>query len=160
MTPLQPLTSIILLLASFFPSRFPKESVLCWKMLQWAGLSGIYRAAQQGHKEGLLVLLDAGCEINASDWCGKTPLMCAACEGHAECLQLLIQRGADVKKRADGGLTAARFAAHRGHKEALRNRLRLNFCDLQLTRFWVWGNDPSKLLFFSTKKWTQQKLNS
>ena len=39
------------------------------------GSTGAHDAASQGHKDVLLALLDAGCDINVGENHGMTPLM-------------------------------------------------------------------------------------
>ena len=78
-------------------------------------------AAERGHKETLLALLDdVGCDVDARGSWGMTPLMWAAQEGHTECTQLLLERGADISSLDDDELTATHYAIVCGHLEVLR----------------------------------------
>ena len=95
-------------------------------------LTAAHRAAMQGDREALSALLDAGCEIDATDSCDMTPLMYAADQGHVECLQLLLQHGADFRKRGKYGFTAAHYAVKRDHKGALSILLNAG-CEIDAT---------------------------
>ena len=71
-----------------------------------------HQAAERGNKEMLLVLIDGGCDVNATDNFKHTPLAVAAKKGHTDCVQLLLQRGAD-------GKGSAHLAAEGGHTKTL-----------------------------------------
>ena len=43
----------------------------------------------------LTVLLDGGCDVNATDSVGGTPLLACVSEADTECVKLLLARGAD-----------------------------------------------------------------
>ena len=90
----------------------------------------------RGHKEALLALLDAGCEIDATTDGGTTLVMNAAGNGHIECLQLLIHRGADVRKADVDRLTAAHYAALYGNLAALKVLLELHSETLPSAEGW------------------------
>lgn len=53
-------------------------------------------AAQQGHRDVLIWLLDQGVNVNASD--GMTALHQASGGGHREIMRILLDRGADLEK--------------------------------------------------------------
>ena len=84
------------------------------------GCTLAHLAAQNGHLETLVKVLDAGCDVNAPDSIYVTPLMCAAQEGHDDIIQLLMQRGADVHRQSKYEHTAAHYAAYTGHLQTLR----------------------------------------
>lgn len=83
------------------------------------GCTVAHYAAGNGHKEALLAVLCAGCDVDATSNFTSTPLLYAAASGHTECVQLLLQYGADVHRLADDGSTAAHYAAQQGHKDIL-----------------------------------------
>lgn len=76
-------------------------------------------AAMGGHTEALRALINAGCEVDATNIWMLTPLMLAAEEGHIGCLKLLLQCNADVQMRSTEEKTVAHYAANNGHTEAL-----------------------------------------
>ena len=93
----------------------------CVQLLLQRGADGrscAHLAAEGGHKETLLALLDAGCAVDATDRWNRTPLIRAAGRGHTDCVRLLLQRGANAQRTADFG-TLAHYAAERGNKEML-----------------------------------------
>ena len=95
----------------------------CVRLLLQRGADGMGRpcthyAAEAGHKETLLALLDAGCGVDATDRQDRTPLACAVQRGHADCVRLLLQRGAK-----EDGWTLAHSAALQGDKEVLQTLL-------------------------------------
>jgi ankyrin repeat protein len=51
-------------------------------------------------------LLQAGCDVNATDNNGGTPLMYAVRYNHPTAVRLLLERGANVNARDKGGMTA------------------------------------------------------
>jgi serine/threonine protein kinase/ankyrin repeat protein len=65
-------------------------------------------------------LLQAGCDINATDSDGRTPLMYAARYQRPTAVRLLLERGADAKAKDKSGLTALDLAKQFGNKEIIR----------------------------------------
>ena len=53
------------------------------------------RAAANGHKDVVKLLLDRGAEVNAKDGVGWSALHLAAREGHKDVVLLLLDRGAN-----------------------------------------------------------------
>ena len=58
-------------------------------------LTPMHRAAWNGNKNVMQLLLDRGAELNAVDQDGWTPLHGATLHGHKDVVQLLLERGAD-----------------------------------------------------------------
>jgi ankyrin repeat protein len=67
--------------------------------------------------EIVVLLLDAGAEINAKQAGGYTPLHQAASAGRKELAMLLVERGADVAAICDQGKVPADYAREHGHSE-------------------------------------------
>jgi ankyrin repeat protein len=65
----------------------------------------------------VMLLLDAGADINASLANGRTPLRLAAIKGHVQIVDLLLQRGAAVHTRGANGLTPLHWASLKGFPE-------------------------------------------
>jgi ankyrin repeat protein len=74
----------------------------------------LHYAALRGHAGVLVLLLDAGGDINAVSDNGTTPLMLAASEGRLDAVTLLLKRGADVSRETDAGRTAGAWARSAG----------------------------------------------
>ena len=72
----------------------------------------------------MLVLLDAGADVNARDKDGRTALMRAAsggtAYGTAESVKLLLDAGVDVNARYENGWTVLMFAASGGAAENVK----------------------------------------
>ena len=74
-------------------------------------------ALENGHKDVVQWLLDAGADVNAKDTWGRTALMKASLNGHKDIVQLLIEAGADVNVKDNDGRTALMCASLYGHKD-------------------------------------------
>ena len=85
----------------------------------------LHQAALGGHKEVVLVLLDAGCPIDVVDRIGRNALHTATHCGHIELLGLLVEHGLDVNRGDAGGYTPLHLAAANGKLEAVHELLRL-----------------------------------
>ena len=53
-----------------------------------------------GDKECVLLLVEAGANLEAKDGEGATPLCGAAKSGEVECVRMLVEAGADLEARA------------------------------------------------------------
>eukprot|EP01052_Picozoa_sp_SAG31_P021435 SAG31_NODE_1658_length_7616_cov_2.929227_3_plen_653_part_00 len=60
------------------------------------GFTGLSLAAEQGHREAVRVLLDAGAWVDTQTSTGNTPLMWSAARGHTDLAVMLLSRGADL----------------------------------------------------------------
>jgi ankyrin repeat protein len=58
------------------------------------GMTPLFGAAFNGHKEVAELLIAAGADVNAKDEGGETPLLYAATFGHKEIAELLLANGA------------------------------------------------------------------
>jgi ankyrin repeat protein len=74
-------------------------------------------AAQNGHLEVAMLLLDKGADINVAASDGRTPLHWASSNGHLEVAWLLLEKGADVNTANSSGLVPLHEALRNGHLE-------------------------------------------
>lgn len=68
-----------------------------------------------GPADVILLLLEAGADVNATQAGGFTPLHQAAAAGRQEIVELLLENGARPEMRCDQGKLAADYARERGH---------------------------------------------
>jgi hypothetical protein len=68
------------------------------RLYHW-GATALTLAALGGASEGVLMLLEAGADIDALDVDGCSALLHAAQSGHASCVRLLLEGGAKVDVR-------------------------------------------------------------
>ena len=69
------------------------------------GSTALHAAAQAGHADVVLRLLDSGAAVDAPTRCGDTPLHLAAGEGHLRAAEALVERGAAPEARTIYGAT-------------------------------------------------------
>jgi ankyrin repeat protein len=84
--------------------------------------TALHRAAINGHKDVVELLLAEGAGVDARDWGLVTPLNYAVENGHREVASLLIASGADVNATRRGypaGDTPIHSAVRAGHKEII-----------------------------------------
>ena len=74
--------------------------------------------AGTGNADIVVLLLDAGADVNARASHGVTPLHLAASRGVDSLIRTLITRGANAAARMDDGTTPAAMATARGHEQA------------------------------------------
>ena len=86
-------------------------------------LPSLYRAAERGHKDVLLLLIGRGARPDEADKYGQTPLHGAALNGHLEVVKLLLDRGSACDRASSWGGTPLYYAAMHGHKDAARELL-------------------------------------
>ena len=77
----------------------------------------LHRAAREGYKEIVELLIAKGADVNANEDCGWTPLHLAASRSHEEIVELLIAKGADVNAKEKFGWTPLGEAVFKGKKE-------------------------------------------
>jgi len=80
----------------------------------------LHVAAEHGHTERVLVLLDQGTNVNQLDPNGLTALHYAAAEGHLDMVQALLDREADVNGGSGELATPLHYASNNGHFEVVR----------------------------------------
>jgi hypothetical protein len=61
------------------------------------GTSLLHIAAGAGYSDEVLLLLNAGADVNSSDECGDTPLHNAACGSHPKTCHILLDQGASTE---------------------------------------------------------------
>lgn len=82
---------------------------------RWSGFTLLHRAAEIGHTELCLLLINAGIPVNvrtARGW--HTPLHIALGNGFLETAQALVDSGAEIWKKNKYGEDAFEFGAKRG----------------------------------------------
>ncbi|MDP2435721.1 MAG: ankyrin repeat domain-containing protein [archaeon] len=81
------------------------------------GGTAMYYAAQEGHAEFILLLLDSGARVNVAVGADAvTPLLSASSLGRAEAVEVLLAAGADANAvRAFDGATSLLFAVASGN---------------------------------------------
>ncbi|XP_033643083.1 histone-lysine N-methyltransferase EHMT2-like [Asterias rubens] len=82
--------------------------------------SALHPAAANGNLEIIVILLQAGANIDAEDEDHKTPLMSAVESNHNDCMRYLIKHGATVQHKDDEGMTILHVAAKNGNLEAVK----------------------------------------
>ena len=85
-------------------------------------ITPLYEAASSGSIKCVLLLLEAGAEIDKGAMgTGATPLVAAAENGHLEVVRFLVGSGANKDQgRTDNGATPLFMAARHGHLEVVR----------------------------------------
>jgi len=83
------------------------------------GITPLFVAAANGHRDGVALLFANKAEVNAKTGAGATPLYIAAQDGYKDVAELLLANKADVNAKTDHGQTALQAAASNGHKEVV-----------------------------------------
>jgi ankyrin repeat protein len=79
--------------------------------------TALHRAAIEGHKPVVELLLAKGAPVNERDLPLKTPLYYAVLNGHKNIVELLLTHGADVNSKDGSGQTPLHWAVEKGHRE-------------------------------------------
>lgn len=83
--------------------------------------TALHRAAENGHDEVVLILLEHGAEVNAQEAkYDQTPLHLAALNGHKAVVQTLLESDADAKMKDSDGWMPIHVAAWTGNEEVAR----------------------------------------
>jgi ankyrin repeat protein len=82
--------------------------------------NALHDAASHGHAEILLLMLENGAQVNATDGRSETALQKASAQGHTEAVQVLLEYGAQVNATGDYSGTALQEACARGHVEVVQ----------------------------------------
>ncbi len=92
------------------------------------GLGGtpLNRAAEQGHDDLVLLLLNNGADISATNQYGCTALHAAARAGYIKLVKLLIARGINISTMDENGRTALHYAAEAGEAGIIQILLESN----------------------------------
>jgi ankyrin repeat protein len=81
------------------------------------GVFPLFKAAERETSDQVLMLLEAGANVNQARENGTTALMQAAYYGRTETVKKLIEKGADLEMADQSGNTAMDSAANQGHDE-------------------------------------------
>jgi ankyrin repeat protein len=80
------------------------------------GMTSLLWAVGIGHPELVLILIEAGADVNLRyEEVGDTPLHEAAVQGNTEVARLLIEAGAGINVRNDYDLTPLQLSVYHGH---------------------------------------------
>ena len=83
--------------------------------------TALYTAANEGHRDLVIFLLEKGAEVNAKhNLRGYTPLHCAAEKGYIEIVKILLEKGADVNAKNTENYTPLHVAALQGHIDIVK----------------------------------------
>jgi hypothetical protein len=83
------------------------------------GIIPINRAVQNGDRELLELLIQAGADINVKNSRGSTPIHIAVIRGYQELVELLLRAGADITIQDDAGFTALQIALEKGDESII-----------------------------------------
>ncbi len=81
-------------------------------------VSGLFLASQEGHIDGVKLLIKAGADLNQTRNC-VTPLYRASQNGHAKVVEILVKAGADLNQSTEDGAAPLFMASQNGHDEAV-----------------------------------------
>ncbi|KAK4459808.1 putative ankyrin repeat domain-containing protein [Cladorrhinum samala] len=84
------------------------------------GYTPLHRAAENGHKAIVQLLIDNEADVNAEDKKGSTALIMASQGGYEAIVQLLIDNEADVNARDKYGSTALIMASEQGDEATVQ----------------------------------------
>lgn len=85
-----------------------------------------FKSLADGNAKEVIMLLDAGIDLEQRDQRGWTPVMIAAFEGTEEMALLLIHHGANVFAKDKKGYAPIHFAAYRNFTEVVAQLLKMN----------------------------------
>ena len=91
-----------------------------------SGMTPLIRAVRQGHVALVLLLLNNGADIGATDYGGQTALHIAAYDGHIQLVELLIARGIDISTVDTSYRTVLHCASQQGRAEVVQMLLEKN----------------------------------
>ncbi|KAG2503012.1 hypothetical protein JM18_009682 [Phytophthora kernoviae] len=84
------------------------------------GYTALLCAAQNGHVDVVLLLLEQGADIEKTNGKGCTALICAAQNGHEETVRNILEKGADIELATDDGYTPLIIAAQNDQAEVVQ----------------------------------------
>ena len=92
--------------------------VVCWDCTKNDdGWTPLHKAAYEGYREIVELLIAKGADVNAKTKYGTTPLHTASDSGYKEIAELLIAKGADVNAQGITGGTPLDSAVGEDHTE-------------------------------------------
>ena len=90
----------------------------------------VHSAVDEGHRDVMQVLIDAGADIEEKDENRASPLLFASRSGHLDIVKMLVEAGAGVCVTNKNGLTCLILASARGHTETVRYLVGLKELDV------------------------------
>jgi len=84
------------------------------------GDTALITSVAQGNVEQTILLLDAGCSLNAQNRKGFTALSTASLNGHLDCVRILLERRADLHKLNERGFAPLFLACSSGRIECVK----------------------------------------
>ncbi|XP_060062502.1 ankyrin repeat and death domain-containing protein 1A-like [Ylistrum balloti] len=81
--------------------------------------TALHLAAEAGHLETVMRLIDMQADVNKRDKAGETALHLAARHGHVEVIKRLLMVGVEINDRDVDGRTALHISAERGHSDVV-----------------------------------------
>lgn len=84
------------------------------------GDTPLHIAALWGDRHAIMLLLEAGAEIDAKGDMSNTPLYYAVMGDHVLAAEALLERGADPDAASELGFTPRSLAEHRGRREMVK----------------------------------------
>ena len=95
-----------------------KTSIIAMK--DHNGFTMLHFACQNGHSEAVAMLLEAGCDPNATTEKNETPLLFACENGHADVASILLEADADADITEVNELTPLTIAIQLGHYSVIK----------------------------------------
>ncbi|OQS07769.1 serine/threonine-protein kinase TNNI3K isoform X6 [Thraustotheca clavata] len=95
------------------------KGVNCNSYTNQVGDTSLYVAAENGHKDVVSTLINAGANIHQGGSYGWTPLLIAAENGHKDIVSVLINAGSNINQADYYGETPLLAAADNGHKDVV-----------------------------------------
>ena len=99
----------------------------------WNDDTALHTAVNEGHRDVVEVLIDAGADIDAGTSEGGTPLHVACEYGELAIVKMMVKAGADVCVTDNAGTTCLIIAAANGHTETVRYLVGLPEVDVNHT---------------------------
>ena len=91
-------------------------------VLDEEGETPLLEAAEEGHLEVVLLLLERGANLNHQDRDGETALMEAAGESRVDCVNLLLRKGAGLGALDNDGRSVLQRTTNESIIQLLRSR--------------------------------------
>ena len=108
-------------LNDFSQSEYRAKSI-CVRQERWIHKNkpSLPRAAANGNKAVVKLLLEKGAELEAKDGYSRTPLSCAVANGHEAVVKLLLEKGAELEAKDKDSQTPLSYAAENGHEAVVK----------------------------------------
>ena len=86
----------------------------------------LLQAAQAGHNNDIIMLLELGANVDYQNEEGRTALIFASQTGHYQVVELLLKKNADPNLQTQKGSTALTYASENGHYQVVELLLQEN----------------------------------